>query len=135
MYSNRPRRRKFHSKNRSFRMRNGGSQRNNNTGSFSNGQIRSVSVKGTYNVSKLIEKYTNLAKEASTSGDKILSESYLQHADHFSRIIADNNKNNGKNMSVSQTETIANKEETIVNKEETIANKENDINLDKDKKD
>ena len=130
MYSNRPRRRKFYSKNRSFHTRNGGSQRNNNTGSFSNGQIRLGSVKGTYNVNKLIEKYTNLAKEALSSGDQILSESYLQHADHFSRTIADNNKNNGNNTSVSQTETIANKENDI-----NLKNKENDINLNKDKKD
>jgi len=27
------------------------------------------------------------------SGDKILSENYLQHADHFMRIIEDKNKN------------------------------------------
>jgi len=39
-----------------------------------------------HNVSRLIEKYTTLAKEALSSGDKILSENYFQHADHFSRI-------------------------------------------------
>ena len=39
------------------------------------------------NAAKLIEKYNNLAREASSSGDKILSENYLQHADHFSRIL------------------------------------------------
>ena len=39
-----------------------------------------------YNPSKLIEKYTELAKEALSNGDKILSENYLQHADHFIRI-------------------------------------------------
>ena len=38
------------------------------------------------NVSKLIDKYITLAKEALSSGDKILSENYFQHADHFSRI-------------------------------------------------
>ena len=42
---------------------------------------------------KLLEKYTTLAKEAMTSGDKTLSENYLQHADHFMRIIEDKNKN------------------------------------------
>ena len=40
------------------------------------------------NAAKLIEKYNNLAREASSSGDKILSENYLQHADHFSRILS-----------------------------------------------
>ena len=36
---------------------------------------------------KLVDKYNNLAREALSSGDKILSENYLQHADHFSRIL------------------------------------------------
>ena len=39
------------------------------------------------NAGKLVEKYNNLAREAQSSGDKILSENYLQHADHFSRIL------------------------------------------------
>ena len=38
------------------------------------------------NASKLIDKYTVLAREALSNGDKILSENYLQHADHFLRI-------------------------------------------------
>tara|TARA_B100001029_G_scaffold80241_1_gene65821 strand:+ start:70 stop:438 length:369 start_codon:yes stop_codon:yes gene_type:complete len=38
------------------------------------------------NASKLIEKYTDLAREALSNGDKILSENYFQHADHFIRI-------------------------------------------------
>ena len=42
---------------------------------------------------KLFEKYTSLAKEAMSSGDKTLSENYLQHADHFMRIIDEKNKN------------------------------------------
>ena len=42
-----------------------------------------------HNESKLIEKYSNLAREALSSGDKILSENYFQHADHFTRILND----------------------------------------------
>ena len=38
------------------------------------------------NAGKLIEKYNELAREALSQGDKILSENYLQHADHFARI-------------------------------------------------
>ena len=47
---------------------------------------------------KLLEKYNGLAKEALTSGDKILSESYYQHADHFLRVIENRNsiQNNSK---------------------------------------
>ena len=42
-----------------------------------------------HNASKLIEKYNNLAREALSGGDKILSENYFQHADHFTRILND----------------------------------------------
>ena len=42
-----------------------------------------------HNASKLIEKYSNLAREALSNGDKILSENYLQHADHFTRVLND----------------------------------------------
>jgi len=38
------------------------------------------------NAPKLVEKYKNLAREALSIGDKILSENYLQHADHFIRL-------------------------------------------------
>ena len=51
------------------------------------------------NASRLVEKYSNLAREALTSGDKILSENYLQHAEHFIRILVDKEsvKNKSKN--------------------------------------
>ena len=53
------------------------------------------SVQGNnHNVSKLIDKYTTLAKEALSSGDKILSENYFQHTDHFSRIQSDKKEQN-----------------------------------------
>ena len=39
------------------------------------------------NAPKLIEKYSNLAREALLNGDKMLSENYYQHADHFLRIL------------------------------------------------
>ena len=51
-------------------------------------------VRNNQNAPKLIEKYNNLAREALSSGDKILSENYLQHADHFIRVLSlqENNK-------------------------------------------
>ena len=54
------------------------------------------------NAAKLIDKYNNLAREALSSGDKILSENYLQHADHFSRILSTQevNKSSGENNNV-----------------------------------
>ena len=39
------------------------------------------------NAAKLIDKYNDLAREALSNGDKILSENYLQHSDHFARIL------------------------------------------------
>ena len=48
--------------------------------------------KNNQNASKLIEKYTNLAREALSTGDKTLSENYFQHADHFARILGEQQK-------------------------------------------
>ena len=64
------------------------------------------------NASKLIEKYTNLAREALSSGDKILSENYLQHADHFSRILDNKelNKINNTGTNVIEQNFVNNSE-------------------------
>ena len=48
---------------------------------------RKAPGRNNHNAPKLIEKYTDLAREALSNGDKILSENYLQHADHFTRIL------------------------------------------------
>ena len=45
------------------------------------------------NASRLIEKYNNLAREASSAGDKILSESYYQFSDHYIRVVNEREKN------------------------------------------
>tara|TARA_B100000242_G_scaffold270584_1_gene222199 strand:+ start:213 stop:632 length:420 start_codon:yes stop_codon:yes gene_type:complete len=50
---------------------------------------RKIPGRNNHNASKLIEKYNNLAREALSIGDKILSENYFQHADHFMRILND----------------------------------------------
>ena len=60
--------------------------------SFSDGQPRN-NFRTFLSAEKLFEKYSSLAKEAMSSGDKILSENYLQHADHFIRVIEDKNRN------------------------------------------
>ena len=48
---------------------------------------RKLPGRNNHNAAKLIEKYNDLAREALSNGDKILSENYLQHADHFTRIL------------------------------------------------
>ena len=65
-------------------------------GSFSNARVKN-NFKPHQSVEKLLERYKILAKEALSSGDKILSENYLQHADHFERIISHKNLNQNKN--------------------------------------
>ena len=58
---------------------------------FSNNENfkRKAPGRNNHNAPKLIEKYNDLAREASSNGDKILSENYFQHADHFTRILAE----------------------------------------------
>ena len=64
------------------------------------------------NAAKLIEKYNNLAREALSSGDKIISENYFQHADHFTRILNEKEsfkKSKAEIESVTQDEEVSNK--------------------------
>ena len=49
------------------------------------------------NLERLVEKYKILAKEALSSGDEILNQNYLQHSDHFSRILSEVNESRSKN--------------------------------------
>ena len=73
------------------------------------------------NAAKLVEKYNNLAREALSSGDKILSENYLQHAEHFSRvlIIQEINKNSDEKNNVIKQDFKQNIEENNTSVEET----------------
>ena len=107
---------------------------------FSNSTLRGVSV-----LSGLFsdyQKYNDLAREASSNGDKILSENYLQHADHFTRIL--NEQENYKKLKfaenkstetthetqevVDKTEEIDEVEKKIVTKIKTISEKETEAN-------
>ena len=98
MRYNKPRRYKFRSNDKDFRRNDSQDLRISGINSDSNHfQRRSFSRNG-LKVEKLLEKYNNLAKEALSNGDKILSESYYQHADHFLRVIGNRNsiQNNSK---------------------------------------
>ena len=93
MRYNKPRRNRFRSNDKGFR-RNGSQDLRTGGINYSsqNFQRRSFARNG-LKAEKLLEKYNNLAKEASSNGDKILSESYYQHADHFLRVIENQNSN------------------------------------------
>ncbi len=71
---------------------------------------RKAPGRNNHNASKLIEKYNDLAREALSNGDKILSENYLQHADHFTRIL--NEKENYKKEKLFQSKSSANEDES-----------------------
>ena len=97
MRYNKPRRNRFRSNN-DFR-RNGSQDMRTSVVNFtSNNFQRRPFSRNNLNAAKLLEKYKNLAKEASSNGDNILSESYYQHADHFLRVIENRNsiQNNPK---------------------------------------
>ena len=90
---------------------------------FSNNENfqRKIPGRNNHNASKLIDKYNNLAREALSSGDKILSENYFQHADHFTRILKDQ-----ENLKKTKFNTLSSDYKNI--NEETVKNE----NLKKD---
>ena len=87
---------------------------------------RKLPSRNNHNAPKLIEKYNDLAREASSSGDKILSESYLQYADHFTRIL--NEQENYRKQKFEESKP-AGKETTIEPKELPVDDKVKENNL------
>ena len=89
--NNNGRRNSFRRNDRNFKSSN---ERSKFTSNFSNNDNfqRKIPNRNNHNASKLIEKYNNLAREALSGGDKILSENYFQHADHFTRIQSEQEK-------------------------------------------
>ncbi len=80
---------------------------------------RKAPGRNNHNAPKLIEKYNDLAREASSNGDKILSENYLQHADHFTRIL--NEQENYKKLKFAENKssgTLTESQELADNSEE-----------------
>ena len=104
---------------------NGHVQNRMRSNSFSNGQGRN-NFRPTQSAEKLFEKYNNLAKEAISSGDKTLGENYLQHADHFMRIIEEKNKDQSKTNIVNKS-VVDDKQPTEnseIKQEDTTQNKD-----------
>ena len=95
---------------------------------FSNNENfkRKAPGRNNHNASKLIEKYNDLAREASSNGDKILSENYFQHADHFTRILNEQESQRRARFSDSKSgESVSDAKETsekVEEKVETIIN-------------
>ena len=127
---------------RNFR-RNGRSERgfkpNNDRGKFSSNFSnnenfqRKIPGRNNHNAPKLIEKYNNLAREALSVGDKILSENYFQHADHFTRILNEQDiikksRNSTTSNTIKEIEETSNKEEKSFSDTEKTNNVQSEVN-------
>ena len=119
--NNNNRRNSFRRNSRSFKS-NG--DRTKFSPSFSNNENfqRKNPGRNNHNASKLIEKYNNLAREALSVGDKILSENYLQHADHFKRVLSlqELNKIQSENNNVIEQDFKKNEDANTNNTTDTL---------------
>ena len=115
---------------RNFRKRSLNGHKNQNDFN-TNSEFRHRNLgRNNQNAARLIDKYNNLAREALSTGDKILSENYLQYADHFSRILSlqeVSKSSEEKNNIIEQNFTKSS--ENISDKKDKITTLEN---LDKD---
>ena len=71
-----------------FRRRSGSLNSNNSSSLNNNGNMnynRNGSMNNIHNVEKTMQKFQQLAKDAQSNGDPVLSQNYLQHADHYLR--------------------------------------------------
>ena len=128
--NNNNRRNNFRRNDRSFKS-NG--ERGKFTNNFTNSENfqRKIPGRNNHNASKLIEKYNNLAREALSGGDKILSENYFQHADHFTRVLSEqeiykkSKYSESPNISSSNQDKI---EQTSNKKNDGVENNQSDVN-------
>ena len=107
--SNNGRRNNFRRNDRNFKSTN---DRSKYTSNFKNNDSfqRKIPGRNNHNASKLIEKYNDLAREALSGGDKILSENYFQHADHFTRVLKE--QENFKKNKFSEEEKLTSDQTT-----------------------
>tara|TARA_Y100000768_G_scaffold293226_1_gene227122 strand:- start:519 stop:914 length:396 start_codon:yes stop_codon:yes gene_type:complete len=105
-FKNNQRRNRFRSSSdRNFKKRNNNGHKLN--GDLNSEFKRKNPGRNNQNAAKLIEKYNDLAREALSNGDKILSENYLQHSDHFARIL--NSQEAAKIVNLEANNSIENK--------------------------
>ena len=88
---------------------------------------RKAPGRNNHNAPKLIEKYNDLAREALSNGDKILSENYLQHADHFTRILNEKEIFKKEKISENKSDVIEeNGESPMLNSDKELVETTND---------
>ena len=113
------RRRNFRGRQQKNNFRRRGSSNLNNNGHYSNNVgnksfSRNGSLLNPASIERVISKYQQLAKDAQSNGDPVLIENYLQHAEHFSRKLAEINH---KNQSVAENDQIKKEKEDTENKD------------------
>ncbi len=121
--NNNGRRSNFRRNDRNFKNHGDRQKYNSNYSNNENFQRKSPG-RNNHNAPKLIEKYNNLAREALSSGDKILSENYFQHADHFTRIL---NEREIQKRSINNKEVTSGDDTTAIKekKGEALSDKNN----------
>ena len=119
--NNNNRRSNFRRNTRNFKSNNDNSKFGSN---FSNNENfkRKAPGRNNHNAPKLIEKYNDLAREASSNGDKILSENYLQHADHFTRVLNERESFRREKFVETKSQESENNSEGTINISSEISN-------------
>ena len=106
-----------------FRRRGPGTGQNQNGHYKSNngnvGFSRNGSMSNPFNLEKTIQKFHQLAKDAQSSGDPVVVENYLQHADHYSRRLAEINLKNTNNTQINKSEENSLDRDSNISKEKT----------------
>jgi hypothetical protein len=132
MRYNRPKRNKFRSSDRGFRKNDSQDIRIHGVNSASKNFQRTFFGRNGLKAEKLLEKYNGLAKEALLNGDKILSENYYQHADHFLRVVENQNsiQNNPKPY-LDNSSVEKNSDNKIIIKDEKNSSSQQSQNIEK----
>jgi hypothetical protein len=113
--NNNSRRNSFRRNTRNFKS-NGDTPKFNSNFSNNDNFKRKAPGRNNHNAPKLIEKYNDLAREALSNGDKILSENYLQHADHFTRILNERESFKKEKLSEIRSENVNNASDENIDK-------------------
>ena len=124
--NNNNRRRNFRSRpqKNNFRRRNS-SMNSNGSNNLSNGNIsfnRNGSMNNIHNVEKTMQKYQQLAKDAQSNGDPVLSQNYLQHADHYLRRYNELNEKRDNSIDRTIQNEKSSNEETTKKEAQIISN-------------
>ena len=119
-FRNNNKRGRFRSNDRNYK-RNGETSKFGSDFSSNSNFQRNLPSRNNHNAPKLIEKYNDLAREALSKGDKILSENYFQHADHFARILLEK-----ENHKISKDKDNVNKGDEIISEDIELSSKKNE---------